>query len=404
MIGGIFEGLKVAEFAWTTAGPLVGKYLASQGATVVHLESALRPDVMRQAPPFKDNVPGLNRSGAFAAWNCNKYSMAINLGHPKGIEIAKKVIAWADIVTESFTPGVMDKLGLGYEQLKEMKADIIMISMNMQGMTGPFATHPGFGNLLSCLSGHSGLVGWPDRDPAGIWGAYVDHVAPLFSTAALLAALDYRKRTGKGQYLDFSQFEGAVHFLAPLVLDYHVNGRVAARAGNRCPYAAPHGAYPCRGKESWCTIAVFTDEEWLTFCRVMGEPEWTKSPKFATVLGRKENEEELDRRISEWTLQLEAEKAVEMLQAAGIDSGKVNSVADLYEDPQLKFRRHYWEIDHSEMGKHAYDGPGFILSKAPRQERMPAPLLGEHTEFVVTKILGMGDEEFVELLAEGVFE
>jgi benzylsuccinate CoA-transferase BbsF subunit len=204
--------------------------------------------------------------------------------------------------------------------------------------------------------------------------------------------------------LDVSQFEGGVKFIAPLMLDYFVNQRIAERVGNECPQAAPHNAYRCRGEDRWCTIAVFSDNEWQAFCRVIGNPSWTKDVRFATLVARKDNESELDRLVEEWTSQHTAEEVMTMMQKEGVAAGIVQTGQDLYEDPQLKHRGHSWIIEHREMGPFPYFGQAAKLSKTPAEGRMPSPCLGEHTEYVCREILKLSDEEFVELLVDGVFE
>ncbi|MDO8491721.1 MAG: CoA transferase, partial [Dehalococcoidia bacterium] len=246
------EGVKVIDLTWVLVGPTTSMYLADYGATVVHVESSIWMDILRQGPPFKDGVVGLNRSGWFNNYNRNKLGMTLNLKHPQGVEVFKKMVAWADVVVENFAAGVMVRMGLGYQDLARIKPDIIMLSTCMQGQTGPHATHPGYGVQMASLAGISQFMGWPDREPAIIYGAYTDSIVPRFAASAIVAALDYRRRTGKGQHLDLSQFETSLSFVAPAILDYTVNEKEGQRMGNRCVYAAPHGAYPCRGHDRWC--------------------------------------------------------------------------------------------------------------------------------------------------------
>ncbi len=399
----LLEGVKVADFCWVFVGPQTTKILADCGAEVFKIESRSRLDLWRTLFPFKDNIVGPNRSGNFNQFNTSKHSVTLNLAHPKGLEVAKRLVAWADVVVENFAGGVMARMGLGYEELKKVKPDIIMLSSCMMGQTGPFATQPGFGHMLTSLAGFNQIAGWPDRRPAGLQ-AYTDYIAPLFNVFTILAALDYRRRTGKGQYLDMSQYEGGVHFMAPLLLDYNVNRRVANRMGNHSTYAAPHGIYRCRGEDRWCAIAVYTDKEWESFCQVIGNPAWSNDPKFANLLARKENEEELDRLIDEWTTNHSPEEVMSMMQAAGVSAGVLQAAEELLEhDPQLRHRHFFWELDHPEIGKYHALRPPFVLSKASYELRS-APLLGEHTEYALKEILGMSDEEVAELAIEGVIE
>lgn len=398
------EGIKVAEFAWVGVGPRIGKYLADNGATVIRIESAARPDLLRTQVPYKDNVPGLNRAGAFTYVNTSKYSMGLNMSHPKAIHVAERLVKWADVVTESFTPGIMARWGLDYDNLKRIKANVIMLSTCNQGQSGPHAKHPGYGAQLVALSGFTQNTGWPDRLPTQPFGAYTDYVAPRFGTAALVAALDYRRRTGKGQYLDLSQLESGIHFLAPLILQYTVSGQIPQRQGNSCLYAAPHGVYRCKGNDRWCAIAVFTDEEWESFCNVIGKPEWTHDARFTTLLSRKENEDDLDRLVEAWTVGYTAEETMSMMQKAGIGSGIVKNIKEVYEDQQLSHRGSFWSVEHPEMGSIPCEANGFLLSKTPGGVRRPPPCLGQHTEYVCREVLGMSEDEFVAMLKEGVFE
>ncbi|MFC1954070.1 CaiB/BaiF CoA transferase family protein [Chloroflexota bacterium] len=399
------EGLKVVDFGWVIAGPQVGIYFAHHGATVIRVESMHRVDVTRTSMPYKDNKPGINRCGVFDFFNSNKLGMGLNLSHPRGVEVAKRLVAWGDVVGENFAPGVMRKLGLNYEELKKVRPDIIMYSSSNLGQTGPEAGQPGLGVQLVSYSGFTSLTGWPDRMPVQPYGVYTDFPAPRLTVAAVLAALEYRRRTGKGQYLDISQMEAGIHFLAPAVMDYAVNRRVQTRNGNRCDYAAPHGAYPCKGDDRWCAIAVFSDEEWAALRQVMGNPGWARAAKLATLRGRKKHEDELDERLAQWTKDSMAEEVMEKLQAASVPAGVVKNAADIQDDPQLAYRHYFWSIEHPEIGMHHYDSAGgCILSKTPEEVEMPSPLLGQHTEYICREILGMSDAEFIDLLTQGVFE
>lgn len=397
------EGIKVADFTWVWTGPTTTKVLADFGATVVRIESNKRLGVWRISPPFKDDVVGPNRGGVFNSINTGKLSVTIDLSHPKGKELAKKFVAWADIVTDNFAGGAMERMGLGYEVLKEIKPDIIMMSSALMGQTGPWHDSPGYGDQLSAISGLHEIAGWPDRIPGEI-GFYTDFIAPRFNALTILAALDYRRRTGKGQYLDVAQHQAGVQYVGPILLDYVVNKRIATRQGNRDPYAAPHGNYQCQGDDRWCAIAVFTDEEWQSFCDVMGNPAWTKDPKFATLEKRKENEEELDSLVQEWTINQTDEDVMLKLQAAGVSAGRVGTTEDQMEnDPQLKYRNFYQEREHPELGKYRPPRQPCVLSKTPCEIRR-APLLGEHTEYAFKEILGMTEEEIEEYVVEGVIE
>lgn len=400
----VFDGLKVADFSWVGVGPITTKYLADHGATVVRVESASRPDVLRLIPPFKGGTPGLNRSQFFANYNTNKLGLALNLNTPEGRQVAWRLIMWADVVAESFTPGTMKAWGLDYESIVGVRPDIIMISTCQQGQTGPHAHYAGFGQLASALGGYYELTGWPDREPAGPYGAYTDFICPPFALAALLAALDYRRRTGKGQYLDLSQLECGLQFLSPALLDYAVNGRVATRLGNRDPLACPHGVFPCAGEDRWVAIAVTTEREWRELCRVLRHPEWAADGRFATFLSRRQNEDLLESLIADATRDWDAYELMSALQAAGVPAGVVQRCSDLHRDPQLAHRGHWVTLDHCEMGLTVYDGIPFKLLETPGRLERAAPCLGEHTEFVLKELLGYTDEEVAELVIAGALE
>lgn len=402
---GVFNGIKIAGFYWAVAGPLTMKYFADYGATVIRVETTKRPCTLRISAPYKDDKPGLDRSGYFNHFNANIFSLVLNMDHPRALEVARRLVAESDVVMENYTPGVMEKWGLGYEELKKVKPDIIMLRQSGFGSWGPYAQQPAFGMILAAMAGLPNFIGWPDGWPLPVGvSAYTDCIAPRFAAAALIAALDYRNKTGKGQLLDLSQFETALYFIIPALLDYASNGREPSRIGNSCPYAAPHGVYLCKGEDRWCTIAVSSDEQWANLCKVMGKTEYIDDPRFNTLINRKKNEDELNRLLSDWTSNLTAEEVMERLQAAGVPAGVVKNAADIYDDPQLRQRNLFWPLNHHDMGLFTHLGQGFELSKTPAQAYMPSPRLGEHTEYVCTKILGMTDEEFVELVSAGVFE
>ena len=267
-----FEGVKVADFSWVGVGPITMRYLADYGATVVRIESIQRPDFLRLAAPFRDGEPGIDRSGFFANYNGGKLGASLDLKHPKALDVAKRFIAWADVVAESFTAGTIERLGLGYEAAREVNPGVIYFSSTNQGQTGRYRMQPGFGTQLVSLAGFTQIIGWPDGEPCGTYGAYTDFISPRYGAALLAAALDRRRKTGEGMRIDLSQLETGLQFLAPLLLDYTANGRVAGRVGNRSPCAAPHNAYPCAGDDRWCVITVLDDAQWRALRSAMGDP------------------------------------------------------------------------------------------------------------------------------------
>lgn len=403
MTEGVFKGINVLEFTLFGIGPNAGKYFSDFGATVIRVESSLRPDPTRTFTPYADGKPGINRSVWWASYNTGKRSISLNLNHPKAMKVAHQLIEWSDIVIENFTPGVMEKWGLTYEECIKIKPDIIMVRLSNLGHTGPEATRRGTGGILQALAGFADLLGWPDRGPCSPFGAISDQYPPVLATSSIIAALLYRRRTGKGHYFDFSQLECSVPYISPLILDYVVNGRIASRNGNKSPDAAPHNAYRCDGEDRWCVIAVFTDQEWESFCTAIGNPVWTKDPRFSTLPARKENEDELDRLVEEWTTGRKAEEVMDVMQAAGVPAGLVETTEDMHKDPQLAYRNHFPRIDHPEIGNYPARDNAFRLSRSQGEVKR-SPCLGEDNEYVYKELLGMSEEEFVDLLIDGVFE
>jgi crotonobetainyl-CoA:carnitine CoA-transferase CaiB-like acyl-CoA transferase len=399
----ILEGIRIVEFGWAVVGPLTTSWAGGYGAEVIKIESKTRPDIIRTMTPYKDDKAGLNNSLFFGRENANKMSLALNLKRPEGIDTAKRLVAKSDIVLESYTAGVMEKSGLGYKALKKVKPDLIMLSSCMYGQTGALRSMPGYGVPLTAISGLTYVCGWPDRPPTGPYGSYTDYLVPRLNLLALVSALDYRRRTGRGIYLDAAQLESSVQFMAPVLLDYTVNRRISGRTGNNSDLAAPHGVYPCKGKDRWCAITVFHEDEWQGFCKVLGNPAWTQKKEFSSLEKRKENEVELNRLVGEWTKDKEARWVMEHLQQAGVAAGVANDGKDLGEDPQLKVDRYYRRMEHPRMGPVDYAPHSIEFSKAP-QELTRSPLLGEHTEFVAKRIIGLTDDEFEAYRAQGVFE
>ena len=350
------EGIRVVEFAVFAAGPLVGKHLGEHGAEVIRVESHAAPDGFRvHYPPFKDNKAGLERGGSYALFNDQVLSVTLDLKQPKAVSLARKLASKADIVIENFAAGVMDRLELGYSELRQAKPDLIMLSSCNQGQTGRRASQRGFGSQLTSMSGFTDLTGYgAGKPPMLLYGPYVDFVAVGFGLIAVLAALDYRQRTGKGQHIDLSQYETGVQFVIPAVLDAQINGRVQEPQANRDPYAAPHGVYPCKGEDEWCAIAIFNDEEWTAFCSVAEKAEWANDERFRTSEGRKANEDDLDRLISDWSIRFEARAIMERLQSVGVCAAIVQSVPDLFSCPQLLHRNQWVKLDHSEFGSYEH--------------------------------------------------
>jgi len=400
----VFEGIKIVDFGWAIAGPLTLKYFADYGATVICVESSQRPDLLRTATPYKGEIPGVDRAGYFAYFAANKYSISLNLNKRLGLDIAKKLVTWADVIADSHRPGVLERWKLGYHDVVKINPDIVMIRNSNQGLTGAAATHPGLGNHTNGLTGIVNFVGWPEQEPISLMVAYTDYLVPHFAAAALIGALDYRRKTGKGQLIDISQFEVGLQLLAPALINCSVNGHEEKRKGNSCDYAAPHGVFQCRGDDRWCTISVIDDFEWQAFCHAIGKPGWLEDTSFSNLKNRKQNEARLNSLIGQWTIQHEAEEVVKLLQGAGVGAGVVQNAKDLYNDIQLKERECFWVADHKELGRFSHLGQPSRLSKTPAEFYRAAPCLGEHTEYVCRELLGISQEEYDKHLVERVFE
>jgi crotonobetainyl-CoA:carnitine CoA-transferase CaiB-like acyl-CoA transferase len=398
------EGLKVLDLMWVVAGPWSTRYLADYGATVIKIESTSRVDTVRTISPFKDHVPGPERSAAHATVNAGKLGVTLNLADPKGHEVALKLAAWADVVTESFAPGAMKKFGLDYDSLRRVNPDLIMVSSCLNGQSGPQSNLAGFGTMGQQLSGFGGLAGWPDRPPAGAPGAYTDYIAPKFTASAILAALAFRRRTGKGQYIDVSQGEASIHFLGSALLDYTVNGHVAERRGNASPDCAPHGVYPVEGDDRWVAIVVTNEAQWRGLCTVVEGLGFPEDPRFATLEARLENREALDAAVGAWTAARDADEIEQRLQTAGVPVHRATTSSDAFVDPQLSARDHFVTVEHPDLGPLPIENSRMRFSATPVCVTAPGPTFGQHNQHVLTEILGMGEEEFIELLAEGVLQ
>ena len=393
-----FAGIKVADFAWVGVGPISSKYLADHGATVVRVESENRPDVLRGGPPFKDNVPGWNRSQFYGDFNTSKFGLALDMKRDEGLAVAKRLIAWADVMVESFAPGAMQRMGLDYAEVRKLNPGIIMVSTCLMGQTGPARAMAGYGYHAAAIAGFYEVTGWPDMAPSGPWTAYTDTIAPRFVSTIIAAALDRRRRTGKGCFIDLAQLEASLHFLAPEILDHQVNGRSVTRIGNRSRFAAPQGAYRCAGEDDWVAIAVETDAQWQALCaNVPG----LDARAYLANDDRLAAHDEIDAVLTAWTAERAPEDVAALLQAAGVPSGKVQRSSDLAKDPQYKHRSFFREYEHGEMGAVAYAGHQYRISGYNNGPRGPAPLLGEHSFEVLTNLLGLSEEEVSEVFASG---
>lgn len=400
------EGLLVADFCWIGAGSYTTKILGDMGANIIKIESSTRLDSLRLAGPYKDGKPGVNRSGYFADRNTSKRGITIDMKHASALGVIRRLIERSDIVANNFAAGVMEKFGLGYADVARMRPDVIYLAMSMQGSEGPQRDFRGTGSSIAALTGIQEMSGLPGRVPAGTGTNYPDHLPnPCHASFALLAALRHRRRTGQGQYIDFAQTEPMLSLMGPTFLDLTVNGRLQGRRGNDHPWAAPHGVYPCLGKDRWIAITVMGDAQWSALLKAMGCPGWAMEERWQTLPGRHRDREELNGRVAAFTAQRDARELMMDLQSRGIPAGAVQDAHDVTRvDPQLAHRGHWVRLPHAEMGNSIYNNLPFRFSRTPVRPTRPAPLLGEHTREVLGGMLGFPEAEIDALEAEGVLK
>lgn len=374
------DGLKIADFSWVGAGPRATKDLADNGATVIKIESRKRLDLGRLSPPFAGGVKDPDGSAFFAQTNTSKKSVTINLTDPRGVEIAKRLVAWADVVVENFGPGFMDRIGLGYDVLKRIRPDIILASVSVAGRSGPMAGFRGYGNSAAAHSGHAALTGWPGSAPHMPPLAYGDVVAPMFATVAILAALEHRARTGEGQHVDVSQIEPMIHVIA----DLYAADPLPEKSGNDDARFALHGVFPAQGEDRWVAIAARDEDQLRAVGSVLGiEGAVTQ----AAVAGR----------TAEW----DRYGLADALTAAGVAASAVQDGRDVFESDELAAGSHFVAIDHPVLKAAKMPAPPYRLEATP-WSMGPAPLLGEHNRAVYVEMLGMDQDELDALAAEGV--
>ncbi|WP_433186444.1 CoA transferase [Actinoallomurus sp. CA-150999] len=398
-------GLRVLDLSWVVAGPLVGRALADFGAEVVRVESARRIETSRLMPPFHGGVPGRDNSALFGTVNAGKHGLTLDLGTEDGRAVARDLADWADVVIESFSPGLMRRWGLDYETLRARDPRLIMLSSSLMGQTGPYAMLAGYGSTGASLSGFQNLVGFPDEPPVGTFGPYTDYVAPRLGLVALLAALERRERTGEGCYIDVSQVESGVYFLSPYCARYFADGTVVRRRGNADEVFAPHGVYPClpeHGRDRFVALTVRDDAEWARLAHAMDRPDLAGDPDLATAAGRRARSAELDRLVGAWTASRKAREVEELLQAAGVPAHLSANPADFAADPALRHRGHLVRLPHPLHGETVVEGPRYVLSETPGRVRRPAPTLGRDNEFVLREILGYPEARVRELTERGV--
>jgi benzylsuccinate CoA-transferase BbsF subunit len=394
----------VLDFSTTVAGPSAVRHLADFGAEVIKIESEVHPDTLRAGTPYAGGVKGLNRSGYFAAYNAGKLSCTLNMQLPEGRELVRKLVQRSDVLVEAFVPGVMARWGLGWEELHALNPRLIMASHCLQGQWGPHAKHRGYGQIAGAMTGWYDLTGEEGGEPLGPYSAYTDFISWPFLLSAILVALEQREQTGMGQHIDHAQLETSLHFLTPALLDLQLTGRMATRRGNREDYAVPNNAYRCYGEDRWVALTVTNDAEWRSLVTALGHADAASDPHFATAVARTANVRELDALISGWVADAEPFALAERLQAVGVPAGVVAVAQDLFADPQLTHRGFFRRLHHAEIGEHAVHRQSFLISGMDSGPWRAAPLLGEHTEYVLREVLGLTDEQIAEYAVSGVFQ
>jgi len=397
------DGVRVIDFCWVGAGSYMTKLLADMGADVVKIESTKSLDSLRLAAPFKDGIRGVNRSGYFADRNSSKRSITVNMKDPRGVEIVHALIAHADVVANNFRPGIMEKLGVGYQTLKDINPGIVYIGMSMSGDEGPDRMSLGYGITMAAMTGFLGLSGYPDQDPTGTGTNYPDHVPnPCHGAFAVMAALRHKWRTGEGQKIDMAQTEPMLALTPIALMDYQANGRLAQRQGNRALAHAPRGVYPTSGDDRWIAISVASDDQWLALADVLEDSQLLR-PEWRSMQARTEDADEIDTLIAASTSPLDGYQLMAALQRRGVAAGVVQNAADLVDrDPQMKLREHWRYLPHAEMGESLYNGSPFQFASGATGPRFAAPLLGEHTSQLLEEQLGKSSKEIDELRAVGV--
>lgn len=391
------DDAKVLDFMWAVAGPGATRVLADYGATVVKIESESKPDVLRGVNPFIGEEGGQENALQFHSLNANKLDLTLDLSLPEARDVVFDLVRWADVLTESFSPKAMANWGFGYEELKKVNPQLVMFSSCLMGQTGPMRLYAGFGTMAAAIAGFYPVTGWPDRIPAGPFTAYTDYISPRLSVPVILAALEERDRTGAGQHVDFAQLEGALHFLAPQLLDQEVNGRTAGRHGNADAVMSPHSVYPAAGDDRWIAIACESDAHWRALATIVGIERLAD----LNVAQRRARADELDELVSSWTSTLDPALAQERLQAVGVPAHMVNDAADAVADPQLIHREHFRQVPHPNHGMTWVEGGNYTLSRTPARVDWGGPTFGQHNMEVLEGLLGYDGDRIAELVIAG---
>lgn len=405
-----FAGLRIIDLGTVWSVPLMTKLLALLGAEVIKVDAPGRPDVTRYGEHADNQITGKfwETGGRYHALNLNKKNIILDLTQPKGRQVFESLVKVSDIVAEQFSPRVMANLGYEYPSLQSLRPDIIMVSVNAFGHTGPWKDYRAFGPAVDVLSGLTSVTGYTDGVPVLSAATFTDIMAGINALIACQAALHYRQKTGKGQWIQMSQLESTTFCLAEPIIDYNMNHRVKTWQGNRHNFYAPHGCYRCRGRDAWLAIAVTSDEEWRGFCQALNSPAWTRDEKLQDSLGRWQNQDELDRLVEAWTMTKEHYEAMQLLQQYGVPAGAVLNSKEVLMDSHLKDREYFQLVQFpilpgmEQVGKRPHMGLPWKMTGTSPMMLKASPRLGEHNYDVLTQILGMSRAEVLELYELGV--
>lgn len=400
MTADALAGLKVLDLAWVVAGPAMGRSLADYGATVVRVESSTRIETARFMGPFPDGLADPNRSALFGTYNAGKLGISIDLRSEAGQAILEDLVRWADVLVESFAPGQLARWGMAPERLRSMNPRLIGLSSSLMGQTGPYANFGGYGNMGAAVAGFQTIVGSADALPIGPYGPYTDYVGPRFGLVALLAALDQRRRTGEGCWIDIAQAESGIQFLAPQIAHGAATGEYPAANGNRDASFAPHGVFRCSGEDEWIAIVARDDAEWATLAGLVGGDATDGS--FATLAGRKQDEDRIEAIVAAWTVGRSVAEVEAELQGLGIPAHRASSSADMLADPQLQARGHFVTLPHPLGGESVFDASRYTLSETPARYPRTAPHFNRDRDFVLQDLLGYDADRVAELDAAGI--
>ena len=399
------KGIRVIALTWMWAGPWMGAVLADMGAEIIKIETNQRLDHQRVAKLWEDDEQELNQRpylnrGLFNITNRGVKSCTLNLKQPKGVEIFKKLVKISDAVITNLSPRVMTGWGLDYNTLKEIKSDIILVSLPAFGSTGPDKDYVSYASTIEAAGGLSASFGYPGEGPV-LSGTYPgDPIGSMYGVFGVLAALNYRNKTGKGQHVDVAQSEGVTTLLPEVIMEYVMNGRNRPRMGNRDQIMAPHGCYPCKGEDKWVAIAVGDEEEWRALCQVMGSPDWSKDKRFSDQFSRWQNQDELNKLIGDWTKDFTHYEVMHKLQKVGVAAGASLNIEEVINDPHCKERGIFIEQNHSVAGKtFVYRSP---WTSALTAKLSPAPCLGEHNNYVFKKLLKMSEKDIAQLVDQKI--